>query len=484
MTDWMSRRQFLRVTVPAAASLPGLRVPLQAQSTSVEKLPAYVADVNGDGFLSAADQRVVAAAQSSSRGFGLTPNAGWDFRADVFGRGIVDRHEVEAVTRTVASPIPDPVGLQRRPVTVCWHYGWYNRLRRVPELQTVGFLGGDYLSSDPEVEATFNSLKNECGISVDALSWMPTRVRPELEGNYRMGYLRAPNCGTRLAALLYESIIGLSDNGARIDFASTRTASLLAADFEQMGDFLAEIRDRSPARLFLLAGRPVIFVFGSHQWGIQGRNAVDGAMTRALSEARLRFERAFGAPPYVVGEDLWVLSRLRTLPLIGGRVSHFDAVFSYHNLQLKPGTGTVPLNRFYTDTQLRFSAQAYNLLFPARNVFTGDPILAIPSLAAGFARLGLPTLTVTREQYVDFMKAQVLLHAREYLSTYWAQTLGTAALPAAVYTLGSWNEEFEGHAVLPARFNRSVRNMRQGGFDLAMAIREVFGWNHYAERDP
>ena len=484
MTDRVSRRQFLRVTVPAAASLSGFHAQLHAQSTSVDKLPAYVADVDGDGFLSAADQRVVTAAQSSRRGFALTPNAGWDFRADVFGRGVVDRDEVDAVARTVAGPVSGLSGLQRRPVTVCWHYGWYDRLRRVPELQTVRFLGGDYLSSDPEVERTFNSLKNECGISVDALSWMPARVRPQLEQNYRTGYLGASNSGTRLAALLYESVISLSDNAMRVDFASPTTASRLADDFEQMGSFLAEIRDRSPARLFLLAGRPVMFVFGSHLWGTQGRDAVDGEMTRAITEARSRFERAYGAPPYVVGEDLWVLSRLRTLPLIGGRISHFDALFSYHNAQIKTGTGTVPLNRFYSDTQLRFSEQAYRLLGAARNVFTGDPILAIPSLAAGFAKPGFPTLTVTREQYVDFMKAQELLHGRAYLSAFWAQTLGTAALPAAIYTIGSWNEEFEGHAVLPARFNHSVRNMRQGGFDLSMAIREVFGWNHYAERDP
>ena len=484
MTDSMSRRQFLRVTVPAAASLPGLHAQLHAQSTSVEKLPAYVADVNGDGFLSAADQQVVTAAQSSRRGFALAPNAGWDFRADVFGRGIVDQDEVDAVMRTVAGPVSDPVGLQRRPVTVCWHYGWHDRLRRAQELQTVGFLGGDYVSSDPEVETTFNSLKNECGISVDALSWMPARVRPQLEQNYRTGYLDASNSGTRLAALLYESVISLSDNVTRVDFSSPSTASRLADDFEQMGNVLAEIRDRSPARLFLLAGRPVTFVFGSHVWGTQGRDAVDSAMTRAITEARSRFELAYGAPPYVVGEDLWVLSRLRTPPLVGGRISHFDALFSYYNAQLKRGTGTAPLNRFFSATQLRFSEHAYNMLFAARNVFTGDPILAIPSLAAGFAKPGFPTITVTREQYVDFMKAQKLLHGHAYLSPFWAQTLGTAALPAAIYTVGSWNEEFEGHAVLPARFNHSVLNMRQGGFDLAMAIKEVFGWNHYAERDP
>ena len=49
--------------------------------------------------------------------------------------------------------------------------------------------------------------------------------------------------------------------------------------------------------------------------------------------------------------------------------------------------------------------------------------------------------------------------------------------------MGSWNEEFEGHAVLPAEFNFSLPEVTQDGFDLVMAIKEVFGWNHYAERD-
>ena len=43
-------------------------------------------------------------------------------------------------------------------------------------------------------------------------------------------------------------------------------------------------------------------------------------------------------------------------------------------------------------------------------------------------------------------------------------------------------EEFEGHCVFPFEFNFSVPEVTQHGFDLAMPIKEVFGWNHYANR--
>ena len=65
----------------------------------------------------------------------------------------------------------------------------------------------------------------------------------------------------------------------------------------------------------------------------------------------------------------------------------------------------------------------------------------------------------------------------------WPEVLGTALLPAPVYIVGSWNEEFEGHAVFPASFNLSLRDVTQQGFDLAMAIKETFGWNHFAQRE-
>jgi len=38
-------------------------------------------------------------------------------------------------------------------------------------------------------------------------------------------------------------------------------------------------------------------------------------------------------------------------------------------------------------------------------------------------------------------------------------------------------------AGLPALFHLALTDSAQGGFDHAMAIKEAFSWNHYAERD-
>ena len=155
--------------------------------------------------------------------------------------------------------------------------------------QTVGYTGGDYFSWDPEVEALFNDQKNEFGISVDALSWIPPRANQNAVDNFQKGFLNAPNLQTRHAALLYESTLALPTAGNRINFLS-------------------------------------------------------------------------------------------------------------------------------------------------------------------------------------------------YIEVEWLSALGTPELPAPVYVVGSWNEEFEGHAVFPSRFNESLSSMEQQGYDLAMAIKEAFGWNHYAKR--
>ena len=71
------------------------------------------------------------------------------------------------------------------------------------------------------------------------------------------------------------------------------------------------------------------------------------------------------------------------------------------------------------------------------------------------------------------------------ISHYFSGELGRAALPAPVYVVGSWNEEFEGHCIWPFDFNLSVpaESVEQHGFDISMALKEVFGWNHYAFRD-
>ena len=457
-----------------------------AQSVSPTKLSPYIADVDGNDFLNEVDPQIVSAAQFSRRDFNLIPNDGWDFRADVFGRGAVDPDATDAVRQTINIVGNGPIGIRRRPITVCWHYGWHETLGRPPSLQTARFLGGDYLSRDPEVEGTFNSLKNECGVSVDALSWMPLRVRPALEATYRAGYFSAFNSATRLTALLYESFLALENGGTRIDMGSSQIKARFADDFEQMGHFFSEIRDQHSTRPFLIAGRPVIFLFASHSWGDDSEHTLNAeAMTLAIDVARTRFEQVYGTPPYLVGEELWTLSHPSSFPIArASRTSHFDAVFSYHNALLKPGTVEVPLDAFYSAAQLRASRQGNRRLARLRNRYTGIQILAIPSLAAGFAKPGFPTITVNRSQYTDFMRLQMEFHWQEYLRLFWRWQLNASALPAAIFTVGSWNEEFEGHAVFPASFNLSLRQIHQGGFDLLMAIKEVFGWNHYAHRDP
>ena len=67
----------------------------------------------------------------------------------------------------------------------------------------------------------------------------------------------------------------------------------------------------------------------------------------------------------------------------------------------------------------------------------------------------------------------------EYLP---AAELPRSFVPGPVCTLGSWNEEFEGHCLFPFSWNRSLPEVSQGGFDLGLAVKEVFGWNQYAVR--
>ena len=75
------------------------------------------------------------------------------------------------------------------------------------------------------------------------------------------------------------------------------------------------------------------------------------------------------------------------------------------------------------------------------------------------------------------------VHRDEYILPQWQGYIGGPILPAPVYSVGSWNEEFEGHAVFPSSWNLALRETQQGGFDLPMAIKQAFGWNHYAGRD-
>ena len=135
----------------------------------------------------------------------------------------------------------------------------------------------------------------------------------------------------------------------------------------------------------------------------------------------------------------------------------------------------------YLEHQFHILRHNFRVVDAVRNRYTGNRILVILNLAPGFAKPGLPTLNMGRRDYADFMHAIRRVHRDLLTHEPWPQILGTPLLPAPVYVVGPWNEEFEGHAVFPASFNLSLPDVTQGGFDLAMAIKEVFGWNHFTE---
>jgi hypothetical protein len=447
-------------------------------------LPSYVADVDGSGRLDAADLQVMQRALFTSRGFGLEPNRGFDYRADVFGRAAVDQAAVDAVSRTLAV-VGDGVPVDPRPITVAWHYGWYDRLRRPLLEQTVRYLGGDYLSDDPSVEEEFNRLRNEFGITVDALSWIPPRVTPTILPNYQAGYFAASNAGTRYVALLYESVLALPVTGGRVDFRSTDVRSVLVSDFEAMARTLVTARDEHQTRVFELVGRPVVFIFASHSWGLHLNDDVEfERMALAVGAAREAFQEVYGAVPYLVGDELLPLASTTSPP--PDRVSraiNFDAVCAYHAANLKTSAMPFAMNEAYGALQRLRLERAMTAVHGLRNRFTDLRLLIIPSLAGGFAKHGLPLLSASREAYADYLKLLTRFHTEVYLRQEWPGAVGTAVLPAPIYTVGSWNEEYEGHAVLPAQFNLALTNSTQGGFDYAMALKEAFSWNHFAERD-
>ena len=491
-----SRRQFLQTTALAAGgllgALEGSNGYLNAQNTEATLLPSHIADINGNHRLGPRDQALARAGLFAERGFNLRPLPGFDYRADVFGEGVISQRAVDSVSYTLESfGAVDPEGIptRRRPITIAWHYGWYNVLDRPAGTQTVGFKGGDYCSWDPNVETTFNEQKNEFGISVDALSWIPVRANQSLESNYVKGFLKATNVSSRHVALLYESTLALPVTGGRINLLDPTIPFLLQQDFERMARFWTQVRDETGARIFRLDGRPVLFIFGSHSWGrLPLSTAETIAFQTNINNARESFAAVFGEYPYIVGEEM-VLSSMGTFAEDRAlRTRSFDAVYIYHHASnLKPISlsgidATLFITEDYAQNQLNLLQTTYEALQNIRNRYTGKRILIIPNIAPGFAKPGLPTLMIDREQYGDFMKLVQGFHYTSYIEKEWIAVLGTPELPAPVYILGSWNEEFEGHAVFPSSFNQSLEVDTQHGFDLPMAIKEAFGWNHYAIR--
>ena len=478
-----SRRRFLAAASAAAAATAAPR--LRAQQEPV-LLPPYIADIDGDGQLNAVDEEIARTALFAQRGFALEPRPGFDQRTDVFGRGAVDPLVVDSVRHSIAQHAQDATPAMARPITVAWHYGWYNLHDRPPGLQTARLKGGNYVSSDPVIEGTFHDLKNEFGVTVDALSWIPVRANKDNQGNYRKGFLAAPNVATRYIAMLYESIIALPRIGDRIDFQSETVQRLFREDFANMARFLVEVRDDTPSRIFTLDDRPVVFIFGSHTWGLfpvpgPAFQAVEGI----VRDTREIFRDIYGAYPYLVGEEMVLSTEGRIADDRIQRILMFDAIYIYHHASnLKQGVeATLFMSDSYIRNQLGILRKTYEALQYLRNRYTGRPVLVIPNLAPGFAKPDHPTLQIGRGEYTDFMKRIQQFHLKEYIRRDWRELLGSTLLPAPIYVVGSWNEEFEGHAILPYDFNFSVPEDVQYGFDLVMAIKEAFGWNHYAVRD-
>lgn len=480
----LSRRKFLRTTAAslAAGAVSGS---IQGQEPPLLLAP-YVTDVDGSGAINAVDEEIVSTALHAQRGFGLRPRFGFDYRADVLGRAAVDPLVVDSVSHSVQQYTGSHEPPPRRPVTIAWHYGWYNSLDRPPGTQTVRFKGGNYRSFDPEVETTFNDLKNEFGVTVDALSWIPRHANNNNNSNYYKGYLQASNADTRHACLLYESTLALPIAGGRINFNADNVQLRLSLDFAEMARFLVRVRDDSPARIFELHGRPVVFIFGTHIWGRLPLIWPDTTvMEMAIGDALASFEEIYGAVPYLVGEEMQLSSTGEFSEDRRIRSQFFDAIYIYHHASnvKRGGEPRLRMSPAYIRNQVTILRNTYVDIAATRNRFTGGRLLVIPSLAAGFAKPGHPILEIDRAGYADFMKLVKGVHMEGHILKQWSADLGEAALPTPVYSVGSWNEEFEGHCVFPFDFNLAVPNVEQHGFDSAMALKEVFGWNHYALRD-
>lgn len=483
-----SRRQFLRAAGAAVAAGAAPAPAVLRGQQDPELLSAYVTDVDGSGMIGYPDRELVRTALHARRGYRVRPAPGFDYRADVFGRGVVEPAVVDSVTHSIERYSGSAEPADRRPITVAWHYGWYNSITRAPGSQTVRFKGGDYVSFSPRTETTFHDLKNEFGISVDALSWIPQRENLDNNRNYISGFLKARNVDTRNVCLLYENTLALPSSGGRISFHSRAVRSKFIEDFRAMAGFLLRVRDHTPARVFTLDDRPVVFIFGTHIWGRLPLDETETAtMDRAITAARQAFADAYGAFPYLVGEEVQLSSTGDFSADRWTRSRFFDAIYIYHHAaNIKQGSERrLRMTPAYIENQVRTLRATYAAAARLRNRFTGHPLLVIPNLAPGFAKPGHPTLEITRSEYADFMKLIKSVHTEEHILPHWSAELGQARLPAPVYVIGSWNEEFEGHCVWPFDFNFSVRtgSVRQQGFDISMALREVFGWNHYAIRD-
>jgi hypothetical protein len=231
------------------------------------------------------------------------------------------------------------------------------------------------------------------------------------------------------------------------------------------------------ANVLRFDGRPVVFVFASHLLGTTVVSILDVAL--ALDEAREAFIAAAGVAPYLIGDEAPFVNEEQ--PTMGRRLraSFFDAVARYHHYEAPlvaafAEDGPVHLGGDYLARIIEVERRAIDAFAGVRNRFTGRPLLVIPSSAAGFAKAGFPTLLASRSDYARLLRAMRQL-AEEHLAQINAAHPGPPVHAVAPAIVGSWNEEFEGHALLPARRNEALVGGDYGGFEWLAAIKEVYG---------
>lgn len=446
----------------------------QPEWPSAETHWGWHLDADGNGVVDTDDAAIVRAALGSRRGRGLDPLPGWDPRADVLATGAVDPAHVAAVEAYSGRRLPV------RPMVVCFHYGWYRSSRRRGGAPTMRYRGGNYASSSRPTEERFNRLKNEFGLGADLLSWIDNEA---VRGAYERGYLAASNLSTRRFGLLFESVIELGGEGARLRFGGdSPIPALLATKFGRMGAWMARAVQERGARPLELDGRPVVYLFASHLFGADDDDLP--AVSDALLGARATFAEAYGAPPWLIGEespfpfdrDVRVDRRWRARWL--------DAVTRYHHYDERQARELAPGGGWRLDAEHRRrivdnEARAVEAFRGTRNELTDAPLLVVPSAAAGFAKQGMPTLVASGSDYLELLRDLQELTDR-HLERDHPDAPGSTRLPWPLVFVGSWNEEFEGHALMPAARNEALVEGSRDGFDWLWAIRRLYGWNHHA----
>jgi hypothetical protein len=474
-SNW-TRRDFVRAGAvgAAAAMTPGaLAAAARGAPVQATDIPAWAFDVDGNGVIDARDRAIIEASLQTQRGFGIEPLPGYDYRADLRGRGRVTGADLDAFDRTaVFGPAPT------RPEVICFHYGWYQGARRVDESTTATFLGGDYDSHNTPTEDRFNALKNEFGITADLLSWIhPPAQNDDSLNNYDRGYFAASSAKTRKFGWLYETAINLGSNAPMSMAPDTGLPYLLAEHFRRMADrFIDPAIGNGSANVLRLDGRPVIFIYASHLLGTTLLSMIDVA--RALTWARQAFTEIAGVPPYLIGDELPITTEQGVSSARRLRASFFDAVSRYHHYEddlvaAFAADGPVSLGGDYLQRILDNERRSIEAFAGLRNRFTGAPVLVLPSSAAGFAKRGFPTLHASRSAYERLLRATRQL-SMEHLTRLRAEPQGQPLVQAPAL-VGSWNEEFEGHAVFPAARNEALVRGGYNGFEWLTAIKHVYG---------